>query len=178
MRRREFITLLGGAAVSWPLAVRAQQPDRIRLIGVLMGFAENDPTAQSMVAAFRAALAKLGWTEGSNVRMNCTEFKPLTPPKPKILPVKVLPVPPRSSPPLPLGRKLTFSPPEPAISTMPLLITALPPLTTAPLAISTSLPAPSANSAPEFLMVPLSVSVSLSSNIKDDHPRPTGDAHA
>jgi putative tryptophan/tyrosine transport system substrate-binding protein len=69
MRRREFITLLGGAAVSWPLAVRAQQPDRIRLIGVLMGFAENDPTAQSMVAAFRAALAKLGWTEGSNVRI-------------------------------------------------------------------------------------------------------------
>jgi putative tryptophan/tyrosine transport system substrate-binding protein len=69
MRRRDFITLVGGAAAAWPLVVRAQQPDRIRLVGVLMGFAENDPTAQSMVAAFRAALAKLGWTEGSNVRI-------------------------------------------------------------------------------------------------------------
>jgi putative tryptophan/tyrosine transport system substrate-binding protein len=68
LKRREFITLLSVASV-WPLVVRAQQPDRIRLIGVLMGFAENDPTAQSMVAAFRAALAKLGWTEGSNVRI-------------------------------------------------------------------------------------------------------------
>ena len=68
MRRRAFITLLGGA-VAWPIAARAQQPDRIRLIGVLMGFAESDPTAQSMVAAFRAALAKLGWSEGSNVRI-------------------------------------------------------------------------------------------------------------
>jgi putative ABC transport system substrate-binding protein len=66
--RRKFIATLGGGAV-WPLVVRAQQPDRIRLIGVLMGFAENDPTAQSMVAAFRDALAKLGWTEGSNVRI-------------------------------------------------------------------------------------------------------------
>ena len=66
--RRRFIGTLGGTAV-WPLAARAQQPDRIRLIGVLMGFAESDPTAQSMVAAFRSALAKLGWTEGSNVRI-------------------------------------------------------------------------------------------------------------
>ena len=68
MKRREFITLLSVAS-AWPLAARAQQSDRIRLIGVLMGFAENDPTAQSMVAAFRAALANLGWTEGSNVRI-------------------------------------------------------------------------------------------------------------
>jgi putative tryptophan/tyrosine transport system substrate-binding protein len=68
LKRREFITLLSVASL-WPLVVRAQQPDRIRLIGVLMGFAENDPTAQSMVAAFRAALAKLGWTEGGNVRI-------------------------------------------------------------------------------------------------------------
>ena len=60
MRRREFITLLSGT-VSWPLAARAQQPDRTRRIGVLMGFAESDPTAQSWVAAFRDALAKLGW---------------------------------------------------------------------------------------------------------------------
>jgi len=66
--RRKFIATLGGGAV-WPLAARAQQPDRIPLIGVLMGFAESDPTAQSMVAAFRDALPKLGWTEGSNVRI-------------------------------------------------------------------------------------------------------------
>src|SRR5260370_34263887 len=69
LRRRDFITLLGGAAVGWPLAARAQQPDRMRLIGVLMAYAESDSTAQSWLAAFRAALAKLGWTEGSNLRI-------------------------------------------------------------------------------------------------------------
>ena len=69
MRRREFITLVGGAATTWPLAVRAEQPDRTRRIGVLMGFAESDPAAQSYVAAFRDALAKLGWAEGSNLRI-------------------------------------------------------------------------------------------------------------
>ena len=69
MRRREFITLLGGAAVVWPLVARSQQPDRMRLIGVLMGYAESDPAAQSEVAAFRDALAKLGWAEGSNLRI-------------------------------------------------------------------------------------------------------------
>ena len=68
MRRREVITLLGGT-IAWPLAARAQQPDRTRLVGVLMGFAESDPVAQSMVAAFRTALSKLGWTEGNNVRI-------------------------------------------------------------------------------------------------------------
>ena len=68
MRRRKVITLLGGT-MAWPLAARAQQPDRTRLVGVLMGFAESDPVAQSMVAAFRTALSKLGWTEGSNVRI-------------------------------------------------------------------------------------------------------------
>jgi putative tryptophan/tyrosine transport system substrate-binding protein len=69
MRRREFIALLGGAAAPWPLAARAQQPDRARLVGVLMGYAENDPAAQSDVATFRGALAKLGWTEGSNLHI-------------------------------------------------------------------------------------------------------------
>jgi putative ABC transport system substrate-binding protein len=69
MRRREFITLLGGSAAAWPLAARAQQPDRMRVIGVLMAYAESDSTAQSWLAAFRAALAKLGWTEGSNLRI-------------------------------------------------------------------------------------------------------------
>ena len=69
MRRREFITLLGGAA-AWPLAARAQQPDRMRRIGVLMGFAESDPEAQAYVAAFREGLQKLGWTEGRNIRID------------------------------------------------------------------------------------------------------------
>ena len=67
MRRREFITFLGGAVVGWPLAARAQQGTR--RIGVLMGFAESDPTAQAWIAAFRDALAKLGWTEGGNLRI-------------------------------------------------------------------------------------------------------------
>jgi putative ABC transport system substrate-binding protein len=68
MRRREFMTLVGGAAAVWPLAARAQQPERMRLIGVLMGYAESDPVAQSEVAAFLGALAKLGWIQGGNFR--------------------------------------------------------------------------------------------------------------
>jgi putative ABC transport system substrate-binding protein len=68
VQRREFITLLGGVA-AWPIAARAQQPDRMRLIGVLMAYAESDSTAQSWLAAFRVALAKLGWTEGTNLRI-------------------------------------------------------------------------------------------------------------
>jgi putative ABC transport system substrate-binding protein len=68
MKRREFITLLGGAA-AWPVAARAQQPERVRLIGVLMAFAESDPAAQSEVAGFRDELKKLGWMEGRNLRI-------------------------------------------------------------------------------------------------------------
>jgi putative ABC transport system substrate-binding protein len=67
VRRRKFITLLGSAA-AWPLAARAQ-PERMRRIGVLIGLAESDPAAQSDVEAFRDALAKLGWVEGSNLRI-------------------------------------------------------------------------------------------------------------
>src|SRR5262249_53686979 len=68
MRRRDFIK---GIAVSttWPIAARAQQPDRLRRIGVLIGFAEADPDVQSWLAAFRGALAKLGRTEGSNFQI-------------------------------------------------------------------------------------------------------------
>jgi len=66
MKRRAFITLLGGAAAAWPLAARAQQPRRV---GVLMGFAESDPAAQSWLAAFRNALTQLGWSEGNNLRI-------------------------------------------------------------------------------------------------------------
>jgi hypothetical protein len=68
MRRREFTSLVLSAAMAWPLASRAQQSSRVLLIGVLMGFAENDPIAQSMVAAFRSALPKLGWTEGGQAQ--------------------------------------------------------------------------------------------------------------
>ena len=61
MRRREFMTVLGGAAIGWPLAARAQG-ERMRRIGVLMGIAENDPARQSFVAAFTEALQELGWS--------------------------------------------------------------------------------------------------------------------
>ena len=69
LRRRDFIAGLGGAA-AWPLAARAQQGDRIRRIGVLMPFDENEPVAKAYVSAFTQALAELGWTEGHNVRMD------------------------------------------------------------------------------------------------------------
>jgi putative ABC transport system substrate-binding protein len=70
LRRRDFITLLGGAAAAWPLAARAQQGDRVRRIGVLMGRDENDPLAKARISAFTQTLADLGWTDGRNVRMD------------------------------------------------------------------------------------------------------------
>jgi putative tryptophan/tyrosine transport system substrate-binding protein len=69
MRRREFITLLGGATMAWPLAARAQQSDRVRLICVMGGGVANDPNAQANIAAFLHALEKLGWTVGRNLRI-------------------------------------------------------------------------------------------------------------
>jgi hypothetical protein len=69
MKRRQFITLFGGAAATWPITSHAQQSGKTRLIGVLMGYAESDRTARSEIAAFRGGLAKLGWTEGSNLRI-------------------------------------------------------------------------------------------------------------
>jgi putative tryptophan/tyrosine transport system substrate-binding protein len=70
MRRREFITLLGGAAAAWPLAARAQQPERMRRVGVLTAFAADDPAAKTRVLAFAQAMAQLGWIEGRNVRID------------------------------------------------------------------------------------------------------------
>ena len=69
MNRREFITLLGGVA-AWPLAARAQQGNRVRRIGVLIGLDENDPEQKRRLSAFTHALADLGWTDGRNVRMD------------------------------------------------------------------------------------------------------------
>src|SRR5260370_8819253 len=68
MRRREFMTVLGGAAIGWPLAAR-DQGERMRRIGVLMGIAESDPARQSFVAAFTEALQELGWSSGRNIRI-------------------------------------------------------------------------------------------------------------
>jgi putative ABC transport system substrate-binding protein len=69
MIRRDFITLLGGAA-AWPIAARAQQGDRIRRIGLLMPYDENDPVTKTMLSAFTQVLADLGWTDGRNLRID------------------------------------------------------------------------------------------------------------
>ena len=69
VRRREFITLFGGATV-WPLAALAQQLDRMRRIGVLMGYAESGSSGPALIAAFQDGLQKLGWTEGRNTRID------------------------------------------------------------------------------------------------------------
>src|SRR5262249_55863371 len=66
MRRRDFIKVIAGSATSWPLAARAQQFERMRRIGVLMGYPENDPEAQTYIAAFRDGLGKLGWMEATS----------------------------------------------------------------------------------------------------------------
>ncbi len=70
MKRREFITLVGGAAATWPLAARAQQSSAMRRVAVLMGYAETDPSAQSQVEALLQELQKLGWEEGRNIRID------------------------------------------------------------------------------------------------------------
>jgi putative ABC transport system substrate-binding protein len=70
MRRRDFITLLGGAAVAWPLAARAQQGEKVRRIGVLVGGAEDNSNTRANLAALGDGLAKLGWIEGRNLRID------------------------------------------------------------------------------------------------------------
>src|SRR6266480_7584688 len=70
MRRRAFITLLGGAAAAWPLAARAQQGERMRRIGVLMHTGADEPESQARLAAFMQGLQELGWAVGRNMRID------------------------------------------------------------------------------------------------------------
>jgi putative ABC transport system substrate-binding protein len=70
MRRREFITLIGSGAAAWPLVVSSQEAERMRRIGVLMGYSENDSEAQTRLAAFKQTLMALGWSEGRNLRID------------------------------------------------------------------------------------------------------------
>ena len=69
MKRREFITLLGGATAAWPLATRAEQAERLRKVGVLVPAAAGTPHWQAYVAAFREGLQKLGWSDGRNIHI-------------------------------------------------------------------------------------------------------------
>src|SRR6476660_5071680 len=70
MRRREFITLLGGTPVTWPIATWAQQRGQVARLGVLMSAAANDPDGDARITAFRQALQRLGWTEGQSVQID------------------------------------------------------------------------------------------------------------
>jgi putative tryptophan/tyrosine transport system substrate-binding protein len=70
MRRRDFIKAIASSAAAWPLAARAQQAERVRRIGIVMGFAESDPAGQAQVNAFRQQLRKLGWIEGVNIHID------------------------------------------------------------------------------------------------------------
>jgi hypothetical protein len=70
MKRRDFITLLGGAAAVWPFTASAQQSERPRRVAVVSGFAESDGVGQARMAAFRETIAKLGWIDGRNIRID------------------------------------------------------------------------------------------------------------
>ena len=70
MKRRTFITLLGGAAAAWPLAARGQQPERMRRVGVLSGFPADDPEMVARMATFRQAMQEQGWSEGRNLQID------------------------------------------------------------------------------------------------------------
>jgi putative ABC transport system substrate-binding protein len=72
MKRREFITLFGGAAAAWPLAARAQQRAHIRRLGVLSGYSESDPDARARLAGFQQGIKELGWIEGRTLH---TEYR-------------------------------------------------------------------------------------------------------
>src|SRR6516225_4769119 len=87
MRRRTFITLLGGAAAAWPLAARAQQP--ARRIGMLIGYSENDPEIQARLVAFRQALEGNGWKEVRSVLID-SRFAPASPQQAKVFAKELL----------------------------------------------------------------------------------------
>jgi putative ABC transport system substrate-binding protein len=70
MQRRSFITILGGAAAAWPLAARAQQPDRMRRVGVLIASAQGDLQAEKHLRAFQEGLSALRWVDGKNVQID------------------------------------------------------------------------------------------------------------
>jgi putative ABC transport system substrate-binding protein len=72
MKRREFITLVGGAAAAWPIAANAQQPDRVRQVGVFVGLASSadDPIARETIRPFSEAMQAAGWLEGKNIRLH------------------------------------------------------------------------------------------------------------
>jgi ABC transporter substrate binding protein len=70
MKRREFITLVGGTVIAWPLAARAQQAERMRRVGVLAALAADDPEGQARLRAFVRGLHELGWTDGRNVQID------------------------------------------------------------------------------------------------------------
>jgi putative ABC transport system substrate-binding protein len=70
VRRRDFIKAIAGSSLAWPVVAHAQQPDRMRRVGVLMGYSESDREGQAFVAAFREGLQKLGWAEGSKIRID------------------------------------------------------------------------------------------------------------
>jgi putative ABC transport system substrate-binding protein len=70
MKRRDFINLLGGAAAAWPVAARAQQPERKRRVGVLLSYAEGDPEGQAVIVQLRQGMQELGWIEGRNVTID------------------------------------------------------------------------------------------------------------
>ena len=70
IRRREFITLLAGATAAWPLTARAQRPDQMRRVGVLMAYSETDPEAEGLLAEFTRGLSELGWTDGRSLRLD------------------------------------------------------------------------------------------------------------
>src|SRR5262249_15972800 len=80
--RREFVTLLGGMAAAWPVKVRAQQGERVPLVGILSNIIEDDPAMKARVGAFRQELEKFGWLPGRNVRIE-TRFRSVTPPHPQ-----------------------------------------------------------------------------------------------
>jgi putative ABC transport system substrate-binding protein len=74
MRRRDFIKLIGSTTAAWPLPVLAQQGERVRIVAILMGLAENDPETKARLGRFRTEIEKLGWSEGRNLRIDRASF--------------------------------------------------------------------------------------------------------